>query len=71
MDDVHATLLAATRTLREAEALVQAHIVSAATSGNRQTDTRIADELTNLRAATGDLHRAVAVLIAGPAGYTA
>ena len=71
MDDVHATLLAATRALREAEALVQARIVSAATSGHRQTDTRIASELTNLRAAAGDLHRAVAVLIAGPAGYTA
>ena len=70
MDDIHETLLAATRALRKAEALVQARIVSAAASGDRQTDTRIASELTNLRAATGDLHRAVAVLIAGPAGYT-
>ncbi len=71
MDDVHTTLLAATQALRDAEALVQAHINSAAASGHRQTDARIASELTNLRAATGDLHRAVAVLIAGPAGYTA
>lgn len=71
MDDVHTTLLAATQALRDAEALVQAHISSAAASGHRQTDPRIASELTNLRAATGDLHRAVAVLIAGPAGYTA
>ncbi len=70
MDDIHETLLAATRALRKAEALVQARIVSAAASGDRQTDTRIASALTNLRAATGDLHRAVAVLIARPAGYT-
>jgi hypothetical protein len=71
MDDIHATLRAATQALREAETLVQARIASAAVSGHRQTDARIASELTNLRAATGDLHRAVAVLIAGPAGYTA
>lgn len=71
MDDVHEILLAATQALRKAEALVQTHIASAAATGHRQTDIRIANELTNLRAATGDLHRAVAVLIAGPAGYTA
>ena len=71
MDDVHVTLLAATRALREAEALVQERIVSADTTGHGQSDDRIASDLTNLRAAAGDLHRAVAVLIAGPAGYTA
>ena len=71
MDDIQATLRAATRAVREAETLVQARIAGAAVPGHRRPDAQIASELADLRAAAGDLHRAVALLRAGPTGHTA
>ncbi len=69
MQEVRAALHDATRVLREAEALVQARVVATAATGHGLTDERIAGELAGLREAAGDLHRAVAILIAGPAGH--
>jgi hypothetical protein len=65
VEELHAALAAATQSLRAAEALAQTLAKSAATAGVHMADAALADELSELRQAAGDVHRAVAVLLAG------
>jgi hypothetical protein len=69
MEDLRAALVAATLALRVAENIAQERAKSAATTGVRLAGTALTGELAELRQAAGDLHRAVAVLVAGPAGH--
>ena len=67
MEDVRQAVAAATGALRAAEAQAR----TAAATGVRLSEATLAGELAELRQAAGDLHRAVAVLAAGPAGHGA
>jgi hypothetical protein len=69
MEELRAALVAATRALRAAETEAQEQAKAAAATGVRLSEATIAGELAELRQAAGDLHRAVAVLAAGPAGH--
>jgi hypothetical protein len=65
MEELHAALAAATRSLRVAEKTAQALAKSAADAGVQMADASLDEELDALRQAAGDLHRAVAVLLSG------
>jgi hypothetical protein len=69
MEELRAALVAATRALRAAETEAQERAKIAAATGVRFSGPAIAGELADVRQAAGDLHRAVAVLVAGPAGH--
>jgi hypothetical protein len=68
VEELHAALAAATQSLRAAQETAQALAQSAATAGVQLADAALADELVALRQAAGDVHRAVAVLLAGTTG---
>jgi hypothetical protein len=68
MEELHAALAAATQSLRAAEGTAQALARSAAVAGIHMADASLAAELGALRQAAGDVHRAVAVLLAGKTG---
>jgi hypothetical protein len=68
VEELHAALAAATKSLRAAEATAQALAKSAAAAGVQMADAALSGELDALRQAAGDVHRAVAVLLAGTTG---
>jgi hypothetical protein len=65
VEELHAALAAATQSLRAAEETAQSLAKSAAAAGVHMADASLAGELDALRQAAGDVHRAVAVLLAG------
>jgi hypothetical protein len=65
VEELHAALTVATRSLRAAEETAQTLAKSAAAAGVHMADASLAGELDALRQAAGDVHRAVAVLLAG------
>lgn len=71
MEELHAALAAATQSLRKAQETAQALAKSAAAAGVQMADGSLAEELGALRQAAGDVHRAVAVLLAGTTGQGA
>jgi hypothetical protein len=68
VEELHAALAAATRSLRAAEEAAQALATSAAAAGLHLADAALSGELDALRQAAGDVHRAVAELLAGTTG---
>lgn len=68
MEELHAALAAATQSLRAVQAQAQTLASTTAAAGGRVTDELLSDDLRELRQAAGDVHRAVAVLVAGTTG---
>jgi hypothetical protein len=71
MDELHEALAAATRSLNAAEEIAQALAKTAAATGVHLADAALAGELSTLRQAAGDVHQAVAKLLAGTTGQGA
>jgi len=69
LEELHAALVAATRSLRAVQAQAQTLATATAATGARVTDDQLASELSELRQAAGDVHRAVAVLVSGTTGH--
>ncbi len=69
MEELHAALVAATHSLRAVQAQAQTLASTTAAAGGRVTGEQLSGDLSELRQAAGDVHRAVAVLVSGTTSH--